>query len=126
VRFYWFTLSVLCVWRITHLLQAEDGPADLLLRLRRLAGTGFFGKLLDCFYCLSLWVGAPIAMFVPETRLERLLWWPALSAGAILLERWTAPRSEHARALYFEDKFEDQENPDVMLRTEASTPAGHD
>jgi hypothetical protein len=121
VRLYWFTLSVLCVWRITHLLQAEDGPGDLLVRLRRMAGSGFVGKLLDCFYCLSLWVAAPFAYFVPETRLERLLWWPALSAGAILLERVTAPRSGDAPALYFEDRFEDKEKPDVMLRTEEST-----
>ena len=117
MRVYWFTLSVLCVWRITHLLQAEDGPGDLLLRLRRMAGSSFVGKVLDCFYCLSLWVAAPLAYFVPETRLERLLWWPALSAGAILLERVTSPRNGDAPALYFEDK----EKPDVMLRTEEST-----
>jgi hypothetical protein len=117
VRVYWFTLSVLCVWRITHLLQAEDGPGDLLLRLRRMAGSSFVGKVLDCFYCLSLWVAAPLAYFVPETRLERVLWWPALSAGAILLERVTSPRNGDAPALYFEDK----EKPDVMLRTEEST-----
>lgn len=117
MRVYWFTLSVLCVWRITHLLQAEDGPGDLLLRLRRMAGSSFVGKVLDCFYCLSLWVAAPLAYFVPETRLERVLWWPALSAGAILLERVTSPRNDDAPALYFEDK----EKPDVMLRTEEST-----
>ena len=117
MRVYWFTLSVLCVWRITHLLQAEGGPGDLLLRLRRMVGSSFVGKLLDCFYCLSLWVAAPLAYFVPETRLERVLWWPALSAGAILLERVTSPRNGDAPALYFEDK----EKPDVMLRTEEST-----
>jgi Protein of unknown function (DUF1360) len=114
---YWFTLSVLCVWRITHLLQAEDGPGDSLIRLRRIAGSGFVGNLLDCFYCLSLWVAAPIAFLVPETRLERLLWWPALSAGAILLERVTSPQSGDAPALYFEDK----EKADVLLRTDEST-----
>jgi len=119
VRAYWFTLSVLCVWRISHLLQAEDGPGDLLVRLRRMAGSGFVGKLLDCFYCLSLWVAAPLAFLVPETRLERLLWWPALSAGAILLERVTSQRSDDAPALYFEDK----EKSDVLLRTEKRTTA---
>ena len=119
MRVYWFALSVLCVWRITHLLQAEDGPGDLLVRLRRLAGSGFVGKLLDCFYCLSLWVAAPIAFFVPETRLERLLWWPALSAGAIFLDRVTSPRRSDGPALYFEDT----ERSDVMLRTEESTTA---
>jgi hypothetical protein len=91
----------------------------LLVRLRRCAGSGFAGKLLDCFFCLSLWVAAPLAFLVPETRLERLLWWPALSAGAILLERVTSPRSYDAPALYFED----QEKPDVLLRREKSTTA---
>ena len=119
MRVYWFMLSVLCVWRVTHLLQAEDGPRDLLVRLRRMAGNGFVGKLLDCFYCLSLWVAAPLAYWVAETRLERLLWWPALSAGAILLERVTSPRSGDAPALYFED----EEKSDVLLRTEESTAA---
>jgi hypothetical protein len=101
--FYWLTLSVLCVWRTTHLLHAEDGPWDLLVSLRRLAGTGFGGKLLDCFYCLSLWVALPVAILAPGSRLERFLWWPALSAGAILLERVSVPRSRDASATYFED-----------------------
>ena len=114
---YWFALSVLCVWRITHLLQAEDGPGDALVKLRGIAGNGFVGKLLDCFYCLSLWVAAPIAFLVPETQLERLLWWPALSAGAILLERITSQRRDDEPALYFEDK----EKPDALLRTDEST-----
>ena len=117
MRVYWFALSVLCVWRITHLLYTEDGPGDLLVRLRRFAGSGFAGKLLDCFYCLSLWVAAPLAFLVPETRLERVLWWPALSAGAILLERVTSQRSDDAPAVYFEDK----EKSDVLLRTEKRT-----
>jgi hypothetical protein len=119
VRVYWFMLSVLCVWRVTHLLQGEDGPGDLLVRLHRMAGSGFAGKLLDCFYCLSLWVAAPLAYWVAETPLERLLWWPALSAGAILIERMTSPRSGDAPAPYFED----EEKSDVLLRTEESTAA---
>ncbi|MCP5116739.1 MAG: DUF1360 domain-containing protein [bacterium] len=79
----------MCVWRITHFLQAEDGPWDLVIRLRRRAGEGFWGKLLDCFYCLSLWISAPFAYFLGRTPIEKLLLWPALSAGAILLERLT-------------------------------------
>ncbi len=103
MRFYLLTLSVLCVWRITHLLHAEDGPWDLLARLRRFAGTGVAGKMMDCFYCLSLWVALPIAIMVPKTRLERLLWWPALSAGAILLERMSSTRGADVPASYIED-----------------------
>ena len=83
-------ISVLACWRVTHLLYAEDGPGDVLVHLRRLAGKGFFGKLLDCFLCLSLWVSIPIAVVTSRGILEGVLHWLAISAGAILLERATA------------------------------------
>ena len=65
--FYEFLLGTLAVWRITHLLQAEDGPWDVVVHLRRRAGTGFWGQLLDCFYCLSVWIAAPFAVYLGET-----------------------------------------------------------
>src|SRR5215212_9003792 len=82
-------VGVLAVWRITHLLWAEDGPGDIFVRFRRLAGHGFFGRLLDCFYCLSLWVAIPAAWLLGGTWAERGLLWLSLSGGAILLERAT-------------------------------------
>ena len=90
VDFYRLVVGILVVWRITHLLFAEDGPWDAIIWLRRQAGTGFWGKLLDCFYCLSLWIAAPLAMLLGSGWEGRLLLWPALSAGAILLERLTS------------------------------------
>jgi hypothetical protein len=92
MKFYWLLLGLLTVWRLTHLLNAEDGPWDLVVRLRRAAGTGFFAGLLDCFYCLSLWMAAPIAVLIGSGWTERMLLWPALSAGAIFLERVTAAK----------------------------------
>ncbi len=80
-------LAVLATWRVTHLLANEDGPADLLARLRVRLGSGFFGKLMDCFQCLSLWVAAPMALFVSQSPLDLLLTWLALSGAACLLER---------------------------------------
>ena len=96
-------LGSLAVWRITHLLHAEDGPGAVFAHLRRLAGQGFWGTLLDCFYCLSLWVGAPLALLLGLSWGERILLWPALSGAAIILERISAPRAP-APALYVEDK----------------------
>jgi hypothetical protein len=81
-----FILGLLGVWRITHLLHAEDGPGDMIVKLRRLAGDGVIGQAMDCFYCLSLWAAAPFALLIGATWLERLLLWPALSAGAIALD----------------------------------------
>jgi hypothetical protein len=100
MQFYWLILGILAAWRITHLLNAEDGPWDLFAKLRRLAGSGFFGGLLDCFYCLSLWVAAPLAWFLAGGWEQRLLLWPAISAGAILLEKATARET----AAYYEEK----------------------
>lgn len=87
--------GVLAVWRITHLLQAEDGPWDVVVRLRARAGDGFWGALMDCFYCLSLWIALPFALLLGASWIEQALLWPALSGGAILLERATAQRKEN-------------------------------
>jgi len=104
---YFFLLAVLGVWRITHLLNAEDGPGRIFVRFRCLFGNGFWGDLLDCFYCLSLWVAAPFAWFLGSRGAERLLLWPALSGAAILLERVAAPDalqdSAHPPAGTFEE-----------------------
>jgi hypothetical protein len=85
-----FVVAVLAVWRVTHLLQAEDGPWGLLAALRRRVAATVLGELLGCFYCLSLWVALPLALLGAATWRERLVLWPALSAGAILLQRATA------------------------------------
>jgi hypothetical protein len=90
MQFYGLVLGVLAAWRMTHLLNAEDGPWDLLVKLRRLAGNGVFGSVLNCFYCLSLWVPAPLAWLLGDGWKDRLLLWLAISAGAILLQKATS------------------------------------
>ncbi len=82
-----FVLAVLAVWRITHMLSREDGPWDILVRLRRALGAGMLSKLVACFYCLSVWVALPLAWFLKGSIAETLVGWLALSGGAILLER---------------------------------------
>jgi len=94
MSFYWLVLGVLATWRVTHFLQAEDGPAEIVVRLRRAVGDGFVGKLLDCFYCLSVWVAIPFAIVLAPAWRERCFLTLALSAGAILLERATRGREE--------------------------------
>jgi len=86
-----FVVCALAAWRLTHLVVAEDGPGDLMAKLRRRAGAGFWGRLMDCFYCTSAWIAAPLALVVAGSYGELLLVWPALSGAACLLERVTAP-----------------------------------
>jgi hypothetical protein len=104
LQFYWLILGVLAVWRLTHLLNAEDGPWDLLVKLRRLAGNGSLGSLLDCFYCLSLWLAAPLAYLVGDGWKQRLLLWPAISAGAILLQKATSREPGGPAVEYYEEE----------------------
>ena len=108
--FYWLIVGVLSVWRVTHLLYGEDGPGDVFVRLRRLAGQSFLGEVLDCFYCLSVWIAVPFALLLGESWKERGLLVLALSAGAIMLERLTAPEQRVPVAQFVED----QEVRDVL------------
>jgi hypothetical protein len=89
MRFYLLIVGILAVWRLAHLLYGEDGPWNLMAHLRQRSGQGFWGQLLDCFYCLSLWVALPFAAALGDGLYNRVLLWPALSAGAIVLERLT-------------------------------------
>jgi len=82
-----FIVAVLVTWRVTHLIANEDGPADLIVRLRARLGNRLAGKLMDCFQCLSLWIALPLAFFVSRRPLDLLLTWLALSGAACLLER---------------------------------------
>lgn len=84
-----FVLSALAVWRMTHLLAEEDGPWDLVAGVRAALGDGFWGRLMDCFYCLSLWFSLPISIWLASGWMGMLLHWQALSGAACLLEKAT-------------------------------------
>ena len=100
---YELFLGALAVWRVTHLLNAEDGPGNILVNFRKWVGSGFWADLLDCFYCLSLWVAVPFAFLVGGTRKELLLVWLALSGAAILLERLKPGMPDHGEVSYHKE-----------------------
>jgi hypothetical protein len=80
-------VAVLATWRLTHLIVAEDGPWNIVARLRQLAGSGQVGAMMDCFGCTSLWVALPFAFWLAGDWMDGVASWLALSGGAILLER---------------------------------------
>lgn len=84
-----FVICTLAVWRVTHLLSQEDGPFDIVIRFRKLFGHGFFGNLLDCFYCLSIWIAVPFAMLLQDDWKQRVIAWLALSGAACILFKLT-------------------------------------
>ena len=92
-----FGLGALAVWRVTHLLAEEDGPADAVLRLRARLGTSQLGRLMDCFECTSVWVAAPASLAVARRSRDVPVVWMALSGAACLLERVAHPEVRELR-----------------------------
>ena len=109
---YLFLLGLLGVWRVTHLLHAEAGPAQVVIKLRQAAGDSLLGEAMDCFRCLSLWIAAPFALLIGEGAIECGLLWLALSGGAILLDALWRRLDAPPVARYVEDE---PETSDVQL-----------
>lgn len=105
-----WALACMACWRLTHLLWAEDGPWRCFARWReRLPRSPESGLpwLVGCFYCLSLWVAAPITalaqMALPQPAYDggqwlatALLGWLGVSGAAISLERLLDRPPAHA------------------------------
>lgn len=85
----WFRLviAILATWRIAHLIAHEDGPFDVIVTLRVKAGDGVIGRLMDCPYCLSLWIALPFAFMLANDFVSGIAAWLAISGGASALER---------------------------------------
>ena len=86
-------MATLATWRLAHLLSLEDGPFGVVLWLRQRAGSGLLGQAMDCFFCISLWLAAPLALVVVPGVLAApghwlLAWW-AVAGGAGLLHKAT-------------------------------------
>lgn len=81
-----FVVAILATWRLARLLAREDGPFNLIVKLRARAGSGFAGQLMDCPYCLSLWIAAPFASTLADSALTWIAAWLAISGGASFLE----------------------------------------
>jgi len=79
-------LASLATWRLTHLINKEDGPWDSIVKIRNILGNSFFGDLMDCFKCLSLWVAIPFSIFVSGWEWETIIILLAISGVAIIIE----------------------------------------
>lgn len=88
-----FLISTLAIWRLSYLFSQEDGPFDVVIKFRKLLGHGFFGSLLDCFYCLSLWISIPFAVLLTNEWLNGIIIWLALSGGACILFKISEKRT---------------------------------
>jgi hypothetical protein len=84
-----YLIVAIVVWRLTHLISSEDGPFNLIIKARKIAGTTFLGTLMDCFYCLSIWIGLLCACLISKCWQEIVLLTLYYSGASILLEKLT-------------------------------------
>jgi hypothetical protein len=84
-----YLIITIVVWRLTHLFSAEDGPFDIIIRFRKLLGNSVLGKLMDCFYCLSVWIGLVFALFIGKNAVQVVMLTLFYSGAAILAEKIT-------------------------------------
>ncbi|MBS1497139.1 MAG: DUF1360 domain-containing protein [Bacteroidetes bacterium] len=102
VNIFQFVIATFAVWRVTHLLSKEDGPFDIVYKIRKRIGQGFWGHLLDCFYCLSIWVSIPFGIWVGVSAIEKIICIIALSGAACVLQKIT--ENKNGPPTFFEDK----------------------
>lgn len=85
-------LAMLATWRITNMLQDENGPYGVFARLqawvaRKPDTPGSFSDGFFCFYCLSLYVALPFALLLSFNKYF-ILYWAAVSTGAIIIHHF--------------------------------------
>jgi len=110
-----FAVGVLATWRVAHLVAREDGPGDLVFRIRLAAGQGLLAQAMDCFHCVALWVAAPVALVVADSAATWLVAWLGLAGAASIAERLVAAHEPSIKGVL------DHE----LLRTEAGGDRPH-
>lgn len=98
---HYLIVLILATWRISSLFVNEDGPFGLFSFIRYGVGVKYdehsqpysnnvIGSLLSCVWCFSFWVGLVLTLgysqYPNPTILVCLPF--ALSAGAILVNKW--------------------------------------
>ena len=103
-------ILALATWRISSLIKDEDGPYEMFSRFRTsigllehyqfdsngeqerilLSNGSFLADVVQCFWCLSIWIGYGIAFLAALCHLiswqEFIFVGVALSAIAIIIE----------------------------------------
>ena len=57
-----FILTCLAVWRICHFVAKEDGPFHFMFDIRYELQGCWFGELISCVDCLSIYFAAILAL----------------------------------------------------------------
>lgn len=105
-------LQGLALFGITWLIRHTDGPFDLFLKLRKLAGIAyldvydvngtkvniieeipekFLAKMIGCFWCLGTWIAALLTLYAWHNQyviqgFEIVVWLGSIGVAGLLYE----------------------------------------
>lgn len=84
-------MSMLAIWRAVRMLQDEEGPFAIFSRLQAWVYSqpdviGGVYRAFTCFYCLSMWIAIPFAIYLTSNFANFIIYWLGLSAGAIIID----------------------------------------
>lgn len=83
-----FLLSSVAVWRLAYMLQDETGPWRIFEKIREHINNSNKPTLIEgfqCFYCLSVWVAIPFAIYLAADIWQFFVYPLSLSALAVAL-----------------------------------------
>ena len=91
-----FALLALAVYRLSHLVTAEEGPFELFAQLRAALGGNtqatWLGRGVVCILCVSFWVGilgAVALVFWQYAVVQFIVYALALSGVTLVLKKFT-------------------------------------
>lgn len=84
----WFVLYWLAAWRVTALLCYDEGPFEVLTRLRRALARIGLQRVFMCFHCTAFWVSLLLVGAVFEPTWRSLILVFAIAGAASITERW--------------------------------------
>jgi hypothetical protein len=88
LNFVTLLILSLATWRISSLLTQEDGPWLVFQKIRD--RTHSITTVLECVWCLSIWVAASLVIIVYFFPEAVILFTPfAISTVAILVDRYS-------------------------------------
>lgn len=84
-----WSLVVLSVYRVSHMIALEDGFFDLFVWLRgELGQKHWIGRGMHCVLCLSFWLSLIVLIVLPNySLLHSLLLWIGTSGAVLVVHR---------------------------------------
>ena len=93
-----FVLACLACFRLSELITVDDGPGDILVRMRAWLGAydldenghpkTSMGRGIICAWCCGIWIAAILALILAPSQPMIVLWWLAIAGGQALLQHF--------------------------------------